>query len=135
MAIKAEECLARVTKKATVSICCYYVGESTYLSELMQRAWGTIYENCQREQIATLGGLQVRTVHGFIGQETDISIIQCCTGNPLMWKSYAKQHKETTLLCELRIQTQWVWSLNAVLTRSINGFRRKPKPYPELQKP
>ena len=35
MAIKAIECLAKVTKKATVSVCCYYVGDAKYIAETM----------------------------------------------------------------------------------------------------
>ena len=141
-------------------------------AETMQKAWGTMYEKNQKEKIVTLKGLQVRTVHGFIEQETDISIIvtgaenghgretdwpytkepgnvaisrgkhgviiignmdyigadqaqslvrfirlsaekcpiidgerfrgmiQRCTGNPFTWKSYAKLHQGTQLLCE-----------------------------------
>ena len=34
-----------------------------------------MYENNKKEQIATLGGVQVRKFHRFIGQETNISII------------------------------------------------------------
>ena len=82
MAVEAVECLARVTKRAIcyyVGVCyyvicyyfimlaicyyviCYYVGDAKYLAEMMQRAWGTTYENNHKEQIATLRGLQVRT--------------------------------------------------------------------------
>ena len=35
MAIKGVECLAKVTKKATVSVCCYCVGDAKYLAEIM----------------------------------------------------------------------------------------------------
>ena len=75
MAMQAVECLAKVTQRATVSVCCYYAGDAIYLAELMQRAWGTMYPEAHPDQIFNLGGLQVRTVHGFIGQETDVSII------------------------------------------------------------
>ena len=75
MAMKAVECLARVTTKATVTVCCYYNGDAVYLGEQMQRAWGTMYPNADPDEILNLAGLQVRTVHGFIGQESDIAII------------------------------------------------------------
>lgn len=45
MAMKDVECLAKVAKRATVSIYCYYVSDATYLPELMQIAWG---EPCTR---------------------------------------------------------------------------------------
>ena len=194
MAMKAVECLAKVTKKATVSICCYYVGDAKHLAETMQKTWGTMYEKNKKEQIATLKGLQVRTVHGFIGQETDISIIvtgaekgpgretdwlyakepgnvaisrgkqgviiignmdylgselaqslgrfirmsaekcpiidgerfgemiQRCTGNSLMWKSYVKSHQGTQLLCEPQNPNPMSLIAACELNRNNNWF-------------
>ena len=53
MARKAVVCLAKVTQKATVSLCCYYARDDN-LAEIMQRAWETMYPDAIADQIISL---------------------------------------------------------------------------------
>lgn len=76
MAMELVACLARnVRQNATVTVCCCYAGDATTLAENMQRRWGTLYRGGHPADIVNIGGLEVRTVHSFIGRESDIVIL------------------------------------------------------------
>ena len=81
MAMALVNCLAQTTdQQATVTVCCYYAGDAMHLAENMQRRWGTLYPGGRPNDIVKIGGLEVRTVHSFVGQESDVVIL--VTGAP-----------------------------------------------------
>ncbi|HJS82641.1 MAG TPA: AAA domain-containing protein [Nitrososphaera sp.] len=82
MAIALTASLARtVNQIASVAICCYYAGDAIHIAETMQQMWGTEMVNehgvltSNPQAITALGGLEVRTVHGYIGQEAEVAIV------------------------------------------------------------
>ena len=81
LAIGLTASLARtVNQIASIAICCYYAGDAVHIAETMQQMWETEMVNEQRvltsnpQAITALGVIEVRTVHGYIGQKQKLQL-------------------------------------------------------------